>query len=127
MELLLELCLNEKMGLLLITHDLGVVSQVTQRIAVMYAGRIVEVGATEQIIGAPRHPYTIGLLAALPQNKPPGERLDQIRGVMPTLLKIPPGCAFNNRCDWAEAVCREKRPALEFKTHGGRVACHIVQ
>jgi len=127
MELLLELCLNERMGLLLITHDLSVVSQVTQRIAVMYAGRIVEIGETRQIIDAPTHPYTKGLLSALPQNKTRGGRLDQIRGVMPTLLNIPPGCAFNNRCDLVQDVCRRKRPRLESKRHGGRTACHFVE
>jgi peptide/nickel transport system ATP-binding protein len=126
MELLLELCLKERLGLLLITHDLAVVSQVTQRIAVMYAGRMVEVGETRQIIHEPRHPYTIGLLAALPQNKPRGERLDQIKGVMPTLLTIPPGCAFHNRCPKAREICRTERPLLLEKRHGGKAACHFV-
>ncbi|MFP3927816.1 MAG: ABC transporter ATP-binding protein [Desulfobacteraceae bacterium] len=127
MELLLELCLKEHMGLILITHDLAVVSQVTQRIAVMYAGRIVEIGDTAQIISQPRHPYTQGLLGALPQERPRGERLNQIPGAMPTLTEIPPGCAFNSRCTRAERVCRVKRPELELKSHGGRVACHFVE
>jgi peptide/nickel transport system ATP-binding protein len=127
MALLLSLCKDENMGLILITHDLAVVSQVTQRIAVMYAGRIVEVGATDDIVKHPRHPYTIGLLSALPQNKPRGQRLDQIRGVMPTLLDIPPGCPFNERCDRAQEICRRQRPGLEWKQHGGRVACHFVE
>lgn len=126
MELLRELCLNEHMGLILITHDLAVVSQVTQRIAVMYAGRIVEVGDTQQIISEPRHPYTQGLLSALPQEKPRKERLDQIPGVMPTLMNIPPGCAFSDRCPRAQEICRRERPRAEFKKHGNRVACHFV-
>jgi peptide/nickel transport system ATP-binding protein len=126
MELLREFCLHEHMGLILITHDLAVVSQVTQRIAVMYAGRIVEVGDTQQIISRPRHPYTQGLLAALPQEKPRKERLDQIPGVMPTLMNIPPGCAFSDRCPRAQEICRRERPRAEFKKHGNRVACHFV-
>ncbi len=127
MELLLELCLNEEMGLILITHDLAVVSQVTQRIAVMYAGRVVEIGDTGQIITAPRHPYTRGLLGALPQERPRGESLNQIPGVMPTLMEIPPGCAFNNRCKRAEGICRVERPPLEHKSYGGRAACHFLE
>ncbi len=127
MELLLELCRNEDMGLILITHDLAVVSQVTQRTAVMYAGRIVEIGDTTRIISEPEHPYTLGLLGALPQERPRGQRLNQIPGVMPTLLDIPPGCAFNNRCTRAEEICRVKRPRLELKSQGGRVACHFVE
>ncbi|MFO7784322.1 MAG: ABC transporter ATP-binding protein [Thermodesulfobacteriota bacterium] len=127
MELLQELCLNEDMGLILITHDLAVVSQVAQRIAVMYAGRIVEIGDTSRIISEPRHPYTRGLLGALPQERPRGERLSQIPGVMPTLVDIPPGCAFNNRCTRAEEICRVERPPLEVKSCGGRVACHFVE
>jgi peptide/nickel transport system ATP-binding protein len=66
------------------------------------------------------------LLAALPQNKPRGQRLDQIRGVMPTLFNIPPGCAFNERCDQAQDICWRERPQLEDKKHGGRAACHFV-
>lgn len=127
MELLQELCLKEDMGLILITHDLAVVSQVAERIAVMYAGRIVETGYTSQIISEPRHPYTRGLLGALPQERPRGERLSQIPGVMPTLVDIPPGCAFNNRCTRVEEICLSERPRLEVKSYGGRVACHFVE
>jgi peptide/nickel transport system ATP-binding protein len=126
MDLLLELCDTEQMGLLLITHDLAVVSQVTQRIAVMYAGTIVELGPTDAIVHQPQHPYTQGLLGALPQRSGDNRRLNQIPGVMPGLAKIPPGCPFNNRCDLAEAVCREQRPALEAKAGGHQVACHMV-
>ncbi|MEE9589327.1 MAG: ABC transporter ATP-binding protein, partial [Hyphomicrobiaceae bacterium] len=81
--LLLELCRNHDMGLILITHDLAVVSQVTQRVLVMYAGRIVEEGVTRTIITDPHHPYTHGLIAALPQQNKPGEPLNQIPGTMP--------------------------------------------
>jgi peptide/nickel transport system ATP-binding protein len=126
MDLLLELCHTEHMGLLLITHDLAVVSQVTQRIAVMYAGTIVELGPTEAIVQEPQHPYTRGLLGALPQKAGGGRRLNQIPGVMPGLARIPPGCPFNNRCDLVQAVCREQRPPLASKACGHQVACHMV-
>jgi peptide/nickel transport system ATP-binding protein len=126
LELLLNLCAAEKMGLILITHDLAVVSQVTQRIAVMYAGTIVELGQTDQIINAPQHPYTQGLLGALPQKAAPGGRLNQIPGVMPGLAELPTGCAFSNRCPNTRDICRSEIPQLLPKQAGGRVACHLV-
>ncbi len=126
MDLLLELCESDRMGLLLITHDLAVVSQVTQRIAVMYAGTIVELGPTGDIINRPQHPYTRGLLGALPQKAGDSRRLNQIPGVMPGLAKIPPGCPFNDRCNMAGDICHEKRPPLIVKQSGNQVACHMV-
>jgi len=126
MDLLLELCKTERMGLLLITHDLAVVSQVTQRIAVMYAGTIVELGPTEEIIHTPQHPYTKGLLGALPQKAGGSRRLNQIPGVMPGLAKIPPGCPFSNRCSMVQDICRSTRPTLDTKASGNQVACHMV-
>jgi peptide/nickel transport system ATP-binding protein len=106
MDLLLELCDQSDVGLILITHDLGVVAQVTQRAVVMYAGRVVEEGPTRQIIRDARHPYTRGLIGALPQQTVPGKRLNQIRGVMPSLMSIPEGC---------DSVHADRR-----------VACHMV-
>ena len=126
MDLLLELCRTGDMGLLLITHDLAVVSQVTQRIAVMYAGTIVELGDTADIVQHPQHPYTQGLLGALPQKSSGRSRLSQIPGVMPGLAKIPAGCPFSDRCALVQDICRQKRPALEVKNSGRRVACHLV-
>ncbi len=126
MDLLLELCATEQMGLLLITHDLAVVSQVTQRIAVMYAGTIVELGPTAAIIQHPLHPYTRGLLGALPQRAGGSRRLNQIPGVMPGLARIPSGCPFNDRCELVQAVCRAQRPPLEIKAGGHGAACHMV-
>jgi len=125
MDLLLELCKTEHMGLILITHDLAVVSQVTQRIAVMYAGSIVELGATNDLIANPQHPYTRGLLGALPQCADKSGRLNQIPGVMPGLARIPEGCAFRNRCSLAADVCLTK-PELVKKASGNAVACHMV-
>lgn len=126
MELLLHLCATEHMALLLITHDLAVVSQVTQKIAVMYAGAIVEMGPTETIVSRPKHPYTQGLLAALPQNAPRRGRLNQIPGTMPTLSRIPSGCPFHNRCPKSADICRST-PALLHPQHDGTaVACHLM-
>ena len=121
--LLLALCRDHATALILITHDLAVVSQITERIMVMYAGSIVEAGATRQIIDTPQHPYTIGLIAALPEQNAPGQPLNQIRGSMPSLNNIPPGCAFAPRCDYATDICHRIVPNLTT-AHGQSVACH---
>jgi peptide/nickel transport system ATP-binding protein len=126
MELLLNLCEEEEMALLLITHDLAVVSQVAERIAVMYAGRIAELGSTEAIVNAPQHPYTQGLLKALPQKVERRKRLNQIPGSMPSLQERPPGCAFYDRCELRGEICHREIPRLEEK-NGGLVACHMVK
>jgi peptide/nickel transport system ATP-binding protein len=128
MELLQELCESERTGLILITHDLGVVSHVTEKIAVMYAGKIVESGLTQRVVNDPKHPYTQGLIKALPGSLQPGARLNQIPGMMPTLTDIPPGCAFNPRCPLCEAICRQQEPPLIPVDHTRRmVACHMVK
>ncbi|GAB1410625.1 ABC transporter ATP-binding protein [Desulfovibrionales bacterium] len=128
MALLLELCKNEQMGLILITHDLGVVSQVTEKIAVMYAGRIVEQGPTADIVSSPRHPYTQGLIRALPQGSGGQRRLYQIPGMMPNLTSIPVGCAFHPRCEQAMDICRQEAPALCAPHQSpGLVACHLFR
>lgn len=127
MELLLELCESEGTGLILITHDLAVVSQVTQKIAVMYAGKIVEAGQTEDIIDNPLHPYTQGLIKALPDGRNPGTRLNQIPGVMPSLIDIPPGCSFHPRCTIRGDICRYESPALrEIPGYRNMAACHML-
>jgi len=128
MDLLQELCETEDMGLILITHDLAVVSQVTDKIAVMYAGRIIETGPTDQIVHKPLHPYTQGLIKSLPGVTQAGSRLAQIPGMMPTLTDIPDGCAFNPRCALRGPICLEKRPELRIldgKTHSA--ACHMLE
>ena len=128
MDLLLELCESEKMGFILITHDLSVVSQVTEKIAVMYAGKIVEAGSTEAIIQDPKHPYTQGLIRALPGSLQPGTRLNQIPGMMPTLTDIPPGCAFHPRCKISDTVCRAEVPVLiSIDEYDRMTACHMVK
>jgi len=125
MELLLELCQSNKVGLILITHDLGVVSQMTERTLVMYAGRIIEAGPTREIINDPQHPYTQGLINALPQQTPPGHRLKQIPGNMPSLTAIPQGCPFNPRCEYATDICRRVLPETVHFAQV-EVACHEV-
>ncbi len=128
MDLLQELCDSENMGLMLITHDLGVVSQVTERIAVMYAGKIVEIGATRAVIENPAHPYTRGLIQALPGSLQPGSRLNQIPGMMPTLTDIPPGCAFHPRCNISGTICKSEVPVLLSKLdYKSMAACHMVK
>lgn len=128
MDLLLSLCESEDMGLILITHDLAVVSQVTKKIAVMYAGKIVEAGLTEAVITEPKHPYTQGLIKALPGSLQPGSRLNQIPGMMPTLTDIPPGCAFHPRCTISDSKCEEKTPMLvSINDQNRMVACHMVK
>lgn len=112
MDLITELCETENMGLILITHDLAVVSQVTENIAVMYAGRIVEKGRTRDVILNPQHPYTKGLIAALPEGAKGSRRLNQIPGMMPTLTNMPQGCAFHPRCPYVKDVCRQDVPPL---------------
>ena len=126
MDLLLDLCETENMGLLLITHDLGVVSEVTEKIAVMYAGKIVESGPTARIIGNPQHPYTRGLMKALPGSILPGERLHQIPGMMPTLMDMPSGCAFHPRCTLSVPKCKTDIPDLLKAGAGDHLAACFV-
>ena len=98
-------------ALMWITHDLAVVAGLADRIAVMYAGRIVEIGQADAVLETPRHPYTRGLLDSVPANTAPGHRLRQINGSTPSLITLGPGCAFRRRCDRAAAPC-ELMPAL---------------
>ncbi|MEP3589949.1 MAG: ABC transporter ATP-binding protein [Marinobacter sp.] len=125
MDLLLNLCEQENVALMLITHDLGVVSQVTQRMLVMYSGRIIEQGPTRAIIDNAQHPYTVGLINALPQMGEPGARLFQIPGSMPSLKNVPTGCPFHPRCEYATDECRQAMPDY---VHAGQVdvACFEV-
>jgi peptide/nickel transport system ATP-binding protein len=127
MDLFVELCSQQEMGLILITHDLAVVSETTEKIAVMYAGQIVEHGPTEEVVTEPKHPYTQGLIAALPQGDQRGARLNQIPGTMPTLTSIPDGCSFHPRCGQAEDICTRQSPNLRPIAARGRLAaCHLL-
>ncbi|MEC3996777.1 ABC transporter ATP-binding protein [Actinacidiphila sp. DG2A-62] len=125
MDLLAELQRESTMGLILITHDLGVVADVADKIAVMYAGRIVETAPVHQIYRSPAHPYTKGLLQSIPRLDRKGQELYAIKGLPPNLLHIPSGCAFNPRCPVARDVCRTEVPALQRVGEGRGSACHF--
>jgi oligopeptide transport system ATP-binding protein len=127
MDLLLTLQDENGMGLILITHDLGVVGEVADRVAVMYAGRIVETGGIREIFGHPAHPYTVGLMNSVPRVDQRGQRLSPIVGAPPNLADIPPGCSFHPRCPRAELVCRQERPLLREVVPGRRAACHFAE
>jgi len=111
------------MGLLLITHDLGIVAERTNRTAIMYAGRVVETGPTDALLGKPLHPYTEGLLASLPQRSEPGRPLAVIAGQVPNLLTGLPGCGFCDRCPGREWRCRSEQPPLRDMGAGRFVRC----
>ncbi|MFD8391573.1 ABC transporter ATP-binding protein [Streptomyces sp. NPDC059680] len=125
MDLLAELQREYHMGLILITHDLGVVADVADRIAVMYAGKIVESAPVRDIYKAPAHPYTRGLLDSIPRLDQKGHQLYAIKGLPPNLMHIPPGCSFHPRCPMARDVCRTDEPPL-YEVSGTRgSACHF--
>ncbi len=113
MALLKRLCRGRGTAVMLITHDMGVIAETTDRVAVLYAGRLAEIGPTRDVLSNPSHPYTIGLMTSTP--KPTGgiERLSQISGAMPSLRDIPKGCAFSPRCGRAFAPCYRNIPVLE--------------
>jgi oligopeptide/dipeptide ABC transporter ATP-binding protein len=127
LELLNEL--REKFGLamLFISHDLAVVSQVSHRLAVMYAGSVVEMGGSRQIFSAPAHPYTRGLLRAVPTlGTDRSQPLDSIEGTVPALSALPPGCAFAPRCPWREEGCARALPPLVEVAPGHLARCPVV-
>ncbi|MGH8893866.1 MAG: ABC transporter ATP-binding protein [Actinomycetes bacterium] len=124
MELLSDLRAESNMGLILITHDLGVVADVADKIAVMYAGRIVEEAPVHDIYASPAHPYTKALLQSIPRVDLKGQELYAIKGLPPNLLHIPPGCAFNPRCLYARERCREEVPPLYDVAPRRGSACH---
>jgi peptide/nickel transport system ATP-binding protein len=111
-QLLKTLCREKKTAVMLITHDMGVIAETADRVAVMYAGRIAEIGPVAEVIHRPQHPYTIGLMGSIPSMEHEMERLTQIDGSMPRLTEIPPGCAFHPRCARAFARCSRERPEL---------------
>jgi oligopeptide/dipeptide ABC transporter ATP-binding protein len=118
--LLSDLIRDLGLTFVLISHDLGVVRHVADRVAVMYLGRIVEEGPADQVLSAPKHPYTRALLAAVPGH---GAKAPPIEGDVPSPIAPPPGCRFHTRCPFAEAACRETPPMLSAAPH--RVACHL--
>jgi oligopeptide transport system ATP-binding protein len=123
MDLLAEIQAERRMGLILITHDLGVVAEVADRIAVMYAGRIVEHADVHSLYANPGHPYTRALLESIPRVDTKGGTLKAIRGLPPSLTRIPSGCPFHPRCPMAADVCSEVVPPLEPLPGGRSSAC----
>ena len=114
------------MGLILITHDLGVIAESCTRVVVMYCGKIIEMAETEELFRNPRHPYTRGLLDSIPRIREKKlETLPIIEGMVPDLANLPKGCRFADRCPKAEDHCRESEPPLEDTESGGKVACFI--
>lgn len=127
MELLSDLQSETGMGLILITHDLAVVAEVSDRTAVMYAGRIVEGGTTRDIFRRPQHPYTLGLMNSIATPEQKGRQLIPIPGSPPDLLHVPSGCPFHPRCPYTQQVCVDKVPLLREVGDGRRSACHFAE
>jgi peptide/nickel transport system ATP-binding protein len=111
-QLLKRVCREHGAAVMLITHDMGVIAETCDRVAVMYAGRIAEIGPVHEVINQPAHPYTMGLMAAIPDITIDRERLNQIDGSMPRLNAIPPGCAYHPRCPRVFDRCAAERPGL---------------
>lgn len=122
--LLKRLCKDHGAAVMLVTHDMGVIAETCDRVAVMYAGRVAEIGPVQSVIHAPAHPYTAGLMGAIPAMGEDRENLLQIDGAMPRLTAIPPGCAFNPRCPRVMARCRVERPSL-MDAGATRAACWL--
>jgi len=122
--LLKNVCKEHGAAVMLITHDMGVIAETCDRVAVMYAGRIAEIGPVHEVINQSAHPYTTGLMAAIPDMSVDRERLFQIDGSMPRLNAIPPGCAYNPRCPKAMDKCRIQRPEL-IEVGATRAACWL--
>jgi peptide/nickel transport system ATP-binding protein len=122
--LLKKTCREHGAAVMLITHDMGVIAETADRVAVMYAGRVVELGPVHHVIGDARHPYTSGLMASIPLISHDAPRLQQIEGSMPRLTAIPPGCAFHPRCPRAFERCRRERPDL-MAAETSRAACWL--
>jgi len=122
--LLRRLCREHGTAVMLITHDMGVIAETADRVAVMYAGRIVEIGSVAEVIRAPKHPYTIGLMGSIPSIVDDRDRLVQIEGTMPRLTAIPSGCPFHRRCSRAFEPCLRQRPDL-IAAGSSRAACWL--
>ncbi|GAB4036040.1 MAG: ABC transporter ATP-binding protein [Rubrivivax sp.] len=124
--LLKRLCKEHGAAVMLVTHDMGVIAETCDRVAVLYAGRVAEIGPVHEVIHRPAHPYTQGLMGSIPAMDEDRERLLQIDGAMPRLNAIPPGCAFNPRCPKATDRCRRERPDL-MDAGATRAACWLVE
>ncbi|GAB1378194.1 ABC transporter ATP-binding protein [Pararhodobacter sp.] len=124
-EVLKDICAERGAAVMLITHDMGVIAETADRVAVLYAGRVAEIGPVREVITEALHPYTRGLMGSIPTLTQESDRLVQIPGAMPRLNAIPQGCAFNPRCDKAFAPCFTDRPELLALEGGRQVACWL--
>ena len=124
-DLLKNLCKVHGTSIMLITHDMGVIAETADRVAVMYAGRIIEIGPVQDVIQRPLHPYTAGLMRSIPDLDPHITRLEQITGSMPRLNAIPAGCAFNPRCKQVMEKCKVERPKLITVAENRQTACWL--
>ncbi len=127
LDLFKELKLNRKMSLIFITHDLGVVSEIGDRAVIIYAGKDVETAPVAEIINAPKHPYTIGLLDCLPDFTRAEDRLVSIPGSTPDPIALPSGCPFHPRCSHVMDICREQEPKLLSLSQEHTVCCHLYR
>ena len=128
LELLKSLQREQELGLILITHSMGVVAEVADRVAVMYAGKVVETGSVVDIFERPTHPYTLGLLGSIAHIGDTDQKLVPIVGQPPDLARIPSGCAFNPRCPFAKDRCRSDPPSLRSIAGSGQTSrCHFVE
>jgi len=124
LDLLKRLQKEMGMAIILITHDLGVVAETADRVAVMYAGRVVEYAPVRDLFASPQHPYTLGLLESIPKMNERKTRLSVVPGTVPPPTAFPPGCAFHPRCPFAAEICRSEIPVLEETEAGHQVRCH---
>jgi peptide/nickel transport system ATP-binding protein len=120
-----KMCSEHGASVILITHDIGVIAEVADRVAVLYSGRMAEIGPVRDVIKHPQHPYTKGLMGSIPTITQEGDRLTQIPGSMPRLTDRPPGCAFAPRCEMAMSACHHSHPSEE-NVGTARVACHLI-
>jgi oligopeptide/dipeptide ABC transporter, ATP-binding protein, C-terminal domain len=125
-DLIKTLCREHGTSVMLITHDMGVIAETADRVAVMYAGRIAEIGSVSDVIQRPQHPYTRGLMGSIPSIHSTADSLVQIDGSMPRLNAIPPGCAFNPRCPHRMGICCDRRPEL-MAAQGSLAACWLYE
>lgn len=124
--LLKSLCQEHNTAVILITHDMGVIAEITDRVGVMYAGRLVEVGSTYNVVKQSKHPYAQGLMGSIPALSHKVDRLKQIDGSMPRLTEIPQGCAFHPRCPESFDLCKKQRPEL-LRVEDNQVACWLYK
>jgi len=124
MNLFKEIKKKYNMGMIFITHDLSLIAEIADKVAIMYAGKIVEIGSSDQVFGNPRHPYTQGLLRSIPRIRSK-EKITWIPGVPPDLVRPPPGCRFFPRCKYVKEQCRKEEPKLKEIEPGHFVACHL--